>query len=124
METTHTVIVKIGNQTIVEGTQGTRLLQSPNDIVDIIGACFENHTRAVLLYAENLTENFFDLSSGDAGAILQKLRNYHMRAAIVAPADEVRQSPMFREMAREESKSNDFRIFEDKIPAETWLTEP
>jgi Domain of unknown function (DUF4180) len=110
-----------GDCTIVEGIPGKQLLQSPDDIVDIIGACFENSTQALLLYAENLTSDFFDLSSGDAGSILQKLRNYRIRLAIVLPTGGVRQSPMFGEMLIEESKAGDFRIFENKDLAETWL---
>jgi hypothetical protein len=110
-----------GDTVILEGPPGTRLLGSPDDIVDVIGACFEHHTRTILLYAENLTPNFFDLSSGEAGAILQKLRNYHITAAIVAPTAEVRQSIMFRQVALEETKAGDFRIFEDRDSAQLWL---
>lgn len=100
---------------------GKRLLNSPDDVVDIIGACLENNVLSVLMYAENLTEGFFDLSSGEAGAILQKLRNYRIKLAIVAPGDEFPQSSMFRQMVVEESKGNDFRIFEDPGSAEAWL---
>jgi hypothetical protein len=109
------------NQGFLEGPPGARLLQTPEDVVEIIGACLENGTRSVLLYAENLTDHFFDLSSGEAGAILQKLRNYHIRVAIVAGEDSPRQSRMFREMAAEESRGNYFRIFEDRDSAEAWL---
>ena len=97
------------------------MLQSPDDITDIVGICFEHQTRAILLYAENLTGRFFDLSSGDAGAILQKLRNYDMRMAVVLPPEGVPQSSKFREMAFEESKSGDFRLFDDSDSAEVWL---
>jgi hypothetical protein len=110
-----------GGQTYLEGTPGIRLLHTPDDLVDIIGACYEHSARSLLLYSENLTEHFFDLSSGEAGAILQKLRNYRMRLALVAPEGEVHQSTMFRQMAREESKSDDFRIFDDRTSAEAWL---
>ena len=36
-----------------------------------------------LLYASDLT-NFFDLSSGEAGAILQKLRTYGVLLAVLS----------------------------------------
>jgi hypothetical protein len=32
----------------------------------------------LLLYPENLTPHFFDLRSGEAGAIQQKLHTYHL----------------------------------------------
>lgn len=121
MVTIDTSIVTRDGQTIVVGTPGTQLIQSPDDIGDIIGICFEHRTRAILLYAENLTGRFFDLSSGEAGAVLQKLRNYHMRMAVVLPPDGIRQSSKFREMALEEGKGGDFRIFEDSDSAEVWL---
>lgn len=114
-------VTTIDGQTIIEGTPGVRLLNSADDIVDLIGLSFEYSTRSLLLYAENLTEHFFDLSSGDAGVILQKLRNYHIRLAIVQPPGGAHQSSMFRQMAQEESKAGDFRIFDDKESAEAWL---
>jgi hypothetical protein len=123
METADLNITAVAGQTIVEGPPGVHLLRSPDDIVDLIGACFEQGTSTMLLYADNLTAGFFDLSSGEAGAILQKLRNYHIRLAVVAPSEEVPQSTMFRQMAREESKAGDFRIFEDRPSAQEWLVQ-
>ena len=49
---------------------------------------------------ENLTPAFFDLSSGEAGAILQKLRNYGIRLAVVCPPGRVLMSSRFGEMGR------------------------
>src|SRR4051794_17880802 len=81
---------------LIEGPPATRLLAAPEDVVDLIGACFEQRVRAVLLYADNLTPRFFDLSSGEAGTILQKLRNYRMRLAVVDAAGPDAHSPQFR----------------------------
>ncbi|MFL5734957.1 MAG: DUF4180 domain-containing protein [Chloroflexia bacterium] len=114
-------LVAKGEQKIVEGLPGTGLIQSPDDVVDLIGACFENKAQAVLLYAENLTERFFDLSSGEAGAILQKFRNYRTRVAVVVSQDGSPQSSKFREMVSEESRGGDFRLFGDREAAEAWL---
>ena len=114
-------IVTRGERKIIEGPPGVQLLQTPDDVGEILEACFANHTRLVLLYAENLTEHFFDLSSGEAGTILQKLRNYRVKLAVVVPPGGVAQSSMFPEMVLEESRSGYFRIFEDKSPAEAWL---
>lgn len=114
-------IVEKGDRTIIEGVEAIRLLQSPEDATEIIGTCFEHRARLVLLYAENLTERFFDLSSGDAGTILQKFRNYGIKVAVVAPQGEIRQSNRFREMMAEERQGGDFRIFDDKASAEAWL---
>ncbi len=45
--------------------------------------CLEGGVDCALLYAANLTRGFFDLSSEEAGAILQQLRNYGIRLAVV-----------------------------------------
>jgi hypothetical protein len=116
-------VVSVGEQKILEGTLDGRPMLKADDITDVIGSCFENGTRLLLLYAENLTEHFFDLSSGETGVILQKLRNYHIKTAVVAPAGEVKQSHMFGEMMKEENKGSDFRTFDDRQSAEAWLTQ-
>jgi hypothetical protein len=114
-------LVTKGEKSFLEGPSATPLLRSTDDVIDLIGSCFEHGTHSVLLYAENLTERFFDLSSGEAGAILQKFRNYHIKAAVVLPEGGVHQSDRFREMAAEESKGNDLRVFQDRDSAEAWL---
>ena len=58
---------------------GLPLLAKVGDVTLVIEACFSNQAKFTLLYASNLTPNFFDLSSGEAGEILQKLRNYQIR---------------------------------------------
>jgi hypothetical protein len=110
-----------GNGIFLEGPPGIRLLHSPDAAVDIVGACLEHGVHSVLLYADNLTERFFDLSSGEAGAILQKLRNYHIRLAVVLPEGGSPQSTKFREMVAEERQGSDFRIFDDRDSAVAWL---
>jgi hypothetical protein len=111
-----------GDQRVLEGVPGVRLLESAEDVVEVIGACFEHGVGSVLLYAENLTERFFDLSSGEAGVVLQKLRNYRIRVAVVVSSQGgIRQSDRFREMMVEESRGNDFRVFEDRVAAVEWL---
>ncbi len=109
-------------QTILEGEPSSPLLVSPEDIVDLIGTCFENGAKSLLLYAENLTEHFFDLSSGEAGTILHKLRQYHIKLAVVLSPDGPQPSTMFRELLKEENKGPDFRVFADTDSAEAWLT--
>src|SRR6266852_8669045 len=60
----------------VEGPPDLPLMRSTEDATLLVEACFSHRAKAALLYPPNLTQNFFDLSSGEAGAILQKLRNY------------------------------------------------
>ena len=92
-------VLDVGGKTVIAGRPAVRLLEGPDDLIDLLGAGFEHGARSLLLYAENLPEHFFDLSSGQAGAILQKLRNYHVRLAVVAPEDSVRPRALFRPVA-------------------------
>jgi MFS-type transporter involved in bile tolerance (Atg22 family) len=116
--TTHTV----GDTTIVEGEPDTAFMSAAGDVDRVLEACFAEGTWAALLYAENLPPAFFDLSSGQAGAILQKLRNYGVRLAVVLAPGAVQTSSRFGEMVAEERQGRDFGLFATRDAAEAWLT--
>jgi hypothetical protein len=101
---------------IVEGTLGEPLMRRPQDATLVLEACFSARVRAALLYPENLTSQFFDLSSGEAGEVLDKLRRFHVRLAIVCPPNTVRFSSRFLEIF-----SDDLRVFETRGEARLWL---
>ncbi len=75
---------------------------------------------AVLLYASNLTPAFFDLSSGEAGAILQKLRQYRIRLAVVCPPGGVRFSSRFGDALAEERQNQYFKVCETRAAGGAW----
>ena len=106
---------------IMEGAPGAPFLSRADDVGLVIEACFSNQARAALLYPENLTAEFFDLSSGQAGAILQKLRNYRVRLAVVCPAGGVRLSGRFGDLMAEEHQGRHFGMFETRQAAWEWL---
>jgi hypothetical protein len=106
----------------VEGPLDLPLMRSTEDATLLVEACFSHRAKAALLYAPNLTEKFFDLSAGEAGAILQKLRNYRIRLAVVCPPGSVRFSSSFGEMVAEESRAGYFRVFESAAGAKEWLS--
>jgi hypothetical protein len=86
----------------------------------LLEACFGAGAGAALLYAANLPPAFFDLSSGAAGAMLQKLRLYGVRLAVVRdPA--VAASSRFGELVDEERRRRDFGIFASRAEARAWL---
>lgn len=103
---------------IVEGTPGVSLMRVPQDATLVLEACLSAMTRAALLYPENLTPRFFDLSSGEAGVVLDKLRRFQVTLAIVCPPDTVTFSSRFREIL-----SDDLRVFETREDARLWLAE-
>lgn len=53
------------------------------DAIDLLGNADYLGASGIIVYKENLAEEFFDLSSGIAGDILQKFSNYRKRLAIV-----------------------------------------
>lgn len=111
---------EIHEQRVLEGMPGQQIISSINDVSTVLEACFDNATRCILLYPENLTKQFFDLSSQEAGTILQKLRNYHIRLAIVC-APNLQLSRRFSEMMVDENRGPYFRLFNERSAAQDWL---
>jgi len=114
-------IVEEAGVRVVEGEPDQRLMSRVDDANRVLEACFAGSVRSALLYAANLTDGFFDLSSGEAGAVLQKMRNYGVRLAVVCPAGFVQFSSRFGEMLAEEHLRPDFGVFETRQSAREWL---
>jgi len=112
--------VEEGGVTAVEGPPGAPLMERAGDVDRVLEACFSSGTREALLYADNLPGGFFDLSSGEAGAILQKLRNYGVRLAVVVPPGRAFSS-RFGEMLAEERQGRHFALLETRDAARAWL---
>lgn len=112
--------VTVGNLKLIEGPRAAALLTSADDITSVVEACFAARTLRALLYAENLPDAFFDLSSRQAGEMLQKLRNYGVRLAVVATPDAT-MSRRFGEMLAEERMGRAFGMFETRAAALEWL---
>ena len=108
----------------MEGVLDQPFMRDIEDVARLIEARFSTQVTSALLYPSNLTAGFFDLSSGEAGAILQKLRNYRIRLAVVCPPDSVKFSRRFSEMAAEESRTGYFKVFESTEEAREWLSAP
>ena len=104
---------------VVEGVRGEALMRRPQDATLVVEACFSAGVHQALLYRENLTPRFFDLSSGEAGAVLDKLRRYQIRLAIVCPPGSVEFSSRFREIL-----ADDLRVFDTRDAARVWLGAP
>lgn len=65
------------------------------DAVDLIGSArYETGCEALILPKEALSEEFFRLSSGLAGEVLQKFVNYQMRVAIVGDFSHYTSKPL------------------------------
>ena len=104
---------------VIEGPAGSPLLGAAKDFNDVVGECFGAGTQLILLYAENLPPQFFDVSSREAGELLQKLRNYQLRLAVVA--DAIAASSTFQALATAERRDNTFAVFAGREEALEWL---
>jgi uncharacterized protein DUF4180 len=114
-------IVEKAGLKVLEASSAEPLIATADDIDRVIESCLSNGVRAALLYDGNLPEAFFDLSSGQAGTILQKMRNYGVRLAVVHRPGLIRVSNKFREAAAEEKQRGYFAMFETRSTAREWL---
>lgn len=92
----------------------------PVDPVAALVACIEQGSRTLLLERDALPASFFDLSSGVAGELAQKLVNYGVRMAAVVP-DLAAHSPRFREFVREANTGSQFHFYATREEAIDWL---
>jgi hypothetical protein len=117
-------VVDQGGVKVVEGVSREQLLTCAEDVSRVVEACLSTGARGVLLYAENLSPAFVDLSSGEAVAVLQKLRNYGLRLAVVCTTSNVAFRSRFGEMVAEERRRNDFGLFDNRDAGREWLAQP
>jgi hypothetical protein len=92
----------------------------PLDPMAALIHCIENGTGALLFDRGTLPAAFFDLSTGVAGELAQKLVNYGIRMAAVVP-DLSACSPRFRDFARETNAGRQLRFFPTRQEALAWL---
>jgi hypothetical protein len=92
----------------------------PLDAAALVAGCFERGAHAVLLGRDVLPAAFFELGSGVAGELVQKLVNYGLRMAAVVP-DLGAQPLRFREFAREANAGHQLRFCATRDEAVEWL---
>ena len=114
-------VVNFGLQKYIQCIPGETSLANERDAVDLVAACGENGTHRLMVFAENLSADFYRLNSGVAGNILLKFSNYHIRVAAVLTPELVNQG-RFREVVIETNRGNQFRVFYELTEAEKWLT--
>ncbi|MEO8757893.1 MAG: DUF4180 domain-containing protein [Devosia sp.] len=91
------------------------LIATEDDGRDLIGEAFghgaELGAELVVIPAARLAPEFFQLSSGLAGAILQKFTNYQLRIAIVGDISAYTEnSAPLRDFVRESNRHGDIRF--------------
>jgi hypothetical protein len=116
--------------TVVKSEHGVMYAtcQSPDDVIhntqdmlDLMAFAGEHGTNLLLLDERNLDEAFYDLSTGLAGEIAQKLFNYRTRLVVVGTFESVR-SKRFREFMYETNKGTQLSFLKDTDAAIRWMT--
>lgn len=76
-------LLEISGTTIAEVVAEGVVVATPQDGLDLIGNAWYLGAEHVLIAAEHLHPDFFDLRTGLAGEVLQKASNYRMRLTII-----------------------------------------
>jgi hypothetical protein len=97
-----------------------QFITSPQDLLDLLALGGEQGTNRFLLDEQNFAPAFYDLKTGFAGEVFQKLSNYGSRLAIVGKFESVR-SPRFRELMMESNKGSHVRFAGTRDEAIEWL---
>jgi hypothetical protein len=95
-------------------------LETEQNALNLVALCGEKDTRRLMLLQGTLSQSFFELKTGAAGAIMQKFINYSIKTAIVVP-DQSGFGARFQELKYETGKGSQYRFFSDKAQAESWL---
>lgn len=94
---------------------------APFDPRELVVSCIESGARSLLLGADVLPSDFFDLSTGVAGELLHHLSKYQLRMAAVVPAPAVH-SEHFQDFLYEANRGQQFRFAESRQAALDWLS--
>ena len=95
-------------------------IHTPQDFLDLLAWGGENGTTLFLLRDVNFGPGFYNLKTGLAGEVLQKLSNYTCRLAIEGTFDLV-VSERFRELMSESNKGSHVRFARSREEAISWL---
>ena len=95
------IVNEFGGRQVAEVTAGT--VATARDITDLVGNASFGGAEYVLLEREQLADEFYDLSSGLAGELMQKLANYRLKLLVIGELSGV--SDSFRAFALEGDRS-------------------
>ena len=99
--------------------EGELLIGDEQDAVDLIALCGEENTNRLILFADNVSQEFFELKTRLAGAIFQKFSNYRVKCALVIPP--VLDKGRFHEMLIEVNRQQSIHFFTKLEDAEEWI---
>ncbi len=118
--TQHLVLETRHTRTYVATNSSEQVIHSARDFLDIVAWGGEHDTDLFLLHDANFVPEFYDLSTGTAGDIIQEISNYRVRVAIFGPFSMVR-SKRFREFMGESNRGSSVSFLGEKAKALEWL---
>lgn len=107
-----------GPRTIVVASEMGLAIRSMGDVMDIVGAAYD--ADGIVLTPDDVDASFFDLRSGLAGELFQKVTNYGLRLGLVLP-DPARYGPRWQELAVEHAHHHVIRFLPSQGDAEAWI---
>lgn len=113
-------IIDIGIRKYIELFSCATPIRTEQDALDLVALCGEHETNLLMVHASGLSDDFFNLSTGVAGKILQKFINYYVKVTAIIP-DERTTKGKFKDLISEANKGNHFSVFASKEEAEKWL---
>ncbi|MBN9308646.1 MAG: DUF4180 domain-containing protein [Devosia sp.] len=97
-------------------------LASEGHAVDVIGDTYGQQIDIVLFPVELLADDFFWLSTGLAGAVLQKFQNYGLRVGLVGDISRfTTESPSLRDFVNESNRRGQVLFVPDRAELEARL---
>ena len=97
------------------------LITGGSSAMDLLASVrYETGCSAMVLHKEQLAEDFFRLSSGIAGEVLQKFVNYQMRLAIVGDFSHYTSKPL-RDFIYESNNGTQVGFQPTVEAAQAWL---
>ena len=109
-------------ETVAAVCGGECLISTPQDAMDVIAAVrYETGCEALILPKEALSEEFFRLSTGLAGEVLQKFTNYGMKLAIVGDFSHYTSKPL-QDFIRESNRGKTVCFVSTESEAIEWLS--
>jgi hypothetical protein len=113
-------ISRKGSRTFVDCRWGGCFIRNGQDMLNLLAWGGEHATDLYLLRESNFSPEFYDLSTGIAGEILQKCSNYGIRMAIVGGFERV-SSLRFRDLMVESNRASHVRFAARRREAVAWL---
>lgn len=107
------IVVVSGDEMVIVDTQ------SALDLVMTVK--YETGAERIVISKDRISEDFFILSTGMAGEILQKLMNYHMKLAVYGDYSHYTSKPL-KDFIYESNQGKDFFFVSTKEEAVQKLT--